>query len=482
MSEKSKSIFPRNFLWGGAVAAHQLEGAWDVDGKGASIADVMTQGSANKSRKITNGILPGYYYPNHDGIDFYHRFRDDIKLFAEMGFKCFRTSIAWTRIYPNGDEKKPNEKGLEFYDQLFDELLKYNIQPVITLSHFEMPLHLVQKYRGWKSRKVINFFIKFAKTVFKRYKDKVKYWMTFNEINNQTGLNNWALFTDSGVKPKSGENVEQLMYQAGHYECLASALAVQIGHKINPDFKIGAMIAMVPIYPASPNPKDIMNAEKAMQARYWFADVQANGFYPNWLKSYQKHNFNLDITLEDQDVLKAGRVDYIGLSYYMSFTVSGAKKTNPEYRFAEGDDQIKNKYLKQTNWGWAIDPEGLRYGLNWLSDRYHVPLFIVENGLGAKDKLEKDHSVHDQYRIDYLKAHLKEIKKAIYYDGIDLMGYTSWGPIDLVSAGTGQMNKRYGFIYVDKQDDKENKASLKRYKKDSFYWYQKVIASNGKDL
>ncbi|MCI1893655.1 MAG: 6-phospho-beta-glucosidase [Lactobacillus sp.] len=471
----------KDFLWGGAVAAHQLEGGWQAGGKGVSVADVMTVGANGVQRRITDGVQPGENYPNHDAIDFYHHYKEDIQLFKELGLKCFRTSIAWTRIYPNGDEDQPNEAGLQFYDDLFDELLKNGIQPVITLSHFEMPYHLVTEYGGWRNRKVIDFFVKFATTVFKRYKDKVKYWMTFNEINNQADYRGtFALFTNSGLQIKPGEDAEAVMYQAAHYECVASALAVQIGHEINPAFQIGAMIAMVPIYPASPDPRDVFKAERAMQSRYWFADVQANGRYPRWLRSYQARKFDLDITLADLDVLKAGTVDYIGFSYYMSFAVKAKANEPADFAYEEAADQVENLTVQRSEWGWQIDPVGLRYAMNWFNDRYDLALFIVENGFGAVDQLTADHQVHDDYRIAYLKAHIEQMKLAVEYDGVDLIGYTPWGFIDLVSAGTGQMDKRYGMIYVDKNDAGE--GTLKRYKKDSFAWYRQVIQSNGDQL
>ncbi|TEA94894.1 aryl-phospho-beta-D-glucosidase [Lactiplantibacillus plantarum] len=470
-----------DFLWGGAVAAHQLEGGWQAGGKGVSVADVMTAGANGVPREITDGVIAGKNYPNHEGIDFYGHYKEDIKLFAEMGFKCFRTSIAWTRIFPNGDEEEPNEAGLKFYDDMFDTCRQYGIEPVITLAHFEMPYHLVKEYGGWRSRKVIDFFVHYAETVFKRYKNKVKYWMTFNEINNQTTYTNQFLMaTDSGLVLKPDDpDAEALMYQAAHYEVVASALAVKIGHAINPDFQIGNMINMTPIYPATAKPQDIMQAEKAMQRRYWFADVQSWGYYPNNMEAYFKQTgFRPDITAEDRQVLKEGTVDYIGFSYYNSNTVA-AQDDNPSYHFV-GTEAVDNPYLKTSEWDWPIDPEGLRYSLNWLQDRYHKPMMIVENGLGARDKVEADGSIHDRYRIDYLRAHISEMIKSVTEDGVDLIGYTPWGCIDLVSAGTGQMSKRYGFIYVDKDD--EGNGTLERSKKDSFYWYQKVIRTNGADL
>ncbi|WDF82627.1 6-phospho-beta-glucosidase [Lacticaseibacillus pabuli] len=474
------STLPKDFLWGGAVAAHQLEGAWQEDGKGISVADVMTVGDNKTEREITDGVKPGLNYPNHEAIDFYHRYHDDVKLFAEMGMKAFRTSIAWTRIFPNGDEDEPNEAGLKFYDDLFDELLAHGIEPVITLSHFEMPYHLVTEYGGWRNRKMIDFFTKFATVVFKRYKDKVKYWMTFNEINNQAGLNKFALWTNSGINPQPGEDAEREMYQASHYEIVASALAVQIGHKINPDFQIGAMFAMGPVYPVTPDPKNVMKAERAMQANYFYADAQCKGRYPAWLKKYwERKQYDLDITLADEDVIKAGTVDYIGFSYYASHAAQAVDGEADDYMTRAKDSEVNNPTLKQSDWGWLIDPVGLRYTLNWLSDRYDLPLFIVENGLGAFDKIE-DGKIHDDYRIDYLREHIKQMELAVNVDGVKLMGYTPWGFIDLVSAGTGQMDKRYGMIYVDKNDAGE--GTLKRMKKDSFDWYRKVIESNGADL
>ena len=462
--------FQKGFLWGGAVAAHQLEGGYDKGGKGLSIMDVVTAGDVNTKRRITDGIIEGEFYPNHDAIDFYSHYKEDIRLFAQMGFKCFRTSIAWTRIFPNGDEEQPNEEGLKFYDDMFDECRKYGIEPVITLSHFEMPLHLVTEYGGWRSRKLIDFFVRFAEVCFLRYRDKVKYWMTFNEINNQADITDgdtFMFFANSGILCKEGEHAEQLMYQASHYELVASAKAVQRAHEIDPDFMVGCMIAMCPIYPATCKPQDVLMAEKAMQKRYYYADVHVHGAYPSHiLKYWEKKQMQPDITQEDLDVLKSGCVDYIGFSYYMSFCASHGED-NPDYDYRGGRDYTKNPYVKASDWGWQID-------------RYPVPLFIVENGFGAYDKMEEDGSIHDTYRIEYLKKHICEMKKAVEEDGVDLMGYTPWGCIDLVSAGTGEMDKRYGFIYVDKHND--GTGDLSRRKKDSFDWYQNVIATNGEIL
>lgn len=393
-----------------------------------------------------------------------------------MGFNCFRTSIAWTRIFPNGDEAEPNEAGLKFYDDVFAECHKYGIEPVITLSHFEMPYHLVSEYGGWRDRRVIDFFVHFAEVCFKRYRNSVKYWMTFNEINNQMDyMNDFLVATDSGLVFRNNEDAatrEALMYQASHYEVVASALAVKMGHQINPDFKIGSMINFTPLYPASAKPADILVAEKMMQRRYWWSDVQAWGRYPVGMEAYFKqHGLRPDITAEDRIVLQEGTVDYIGFSYYNSMTIAA---DGASFKI------VANPTLETSEWDWPIDPLGLRYALNWLQDRYHLPMMIVENGLGARDKVEADGSIHDPYRIDYLRAHIEQMIKAVNEDGVELWGYTPWGCIDLVSAGTGQMSKRYGFIYVDKDD--EGNGILARSRKDSFYWYQKVIQTNGADL
>ncbi len=471
----------KDFLWGGAVAAHQLEGGYDLGGKGLSIMDVMTSGNQKTPRRVTDGIVEGEHYPNHEGIDFYHHFREDIKLLAEMGFRCFRTSIAWTRIFPNGDEEEPNEEGLRFYDEVFDECLKYGMEPVVTLSHFEMPLHLVDAYGAWRNRKLIDFFVRFAVVCFERYRGKVKYWMTFNEINNQANYRSlFGLYADSGILCGEGEDAEALMYQAAHYELTASARAVKLGHEINPDFQIGCMIAMCPVYPASCRPEDVLMAEKAMQKRYYYTDVHVKGEYPpNILKYWERKGMAPDVTEEDMADLKQGTVDYIGFSYYMSFCIRH-REENAWFDYDEARDLVANPYVKASDWGWQIDPVGLRYAMNWFTDRYDVPLFIVENGLGAYDKVEEDGSIQDDYRIEYLKIHIEQMKKAVEEDGVDLLGYTPWGCIDLVSAGTGELDKRYGFIYVDKHND--GSGDMHRSRKKSFDWFKQVIASNGEVL
>ncbi|EGT4035203.1 6-phospho-beta-glucosidase [Clostridioides difficile] len=473
----------QEFLWGGAVAAHQVEGGYNKGGKGISIADVMTAGTHTISRKITDGIIEGLNYPSHEAINFYENYKEDIRLFAEMGYKCFRTSIAWTRIFPNGDESIPNEDGLKFYDDLFDELLKYNIEPVITLSHFEMPYHLVKNYGGWRNRKLIDFFVNFCEVVMSRYKDKVKYWMTFNEINNQSITTNPIYaFTNSGIIYEEQEDKEEVMYQAVHYEFVASAKVVKIGHEINPEFKIGCMVAAMPSYPYSCNPEDMIKFVESNREQLMFTDVHVRGHYPrNTLKLWERKNYNLDITEEDKKILKEGIVDFIGCSYYLTTVVTADKTMKTTGNDSAGKaDVVENPYLKTSDWGWNIDPVGLRFYLNQLYDKYELPIFIVENGFGAEDILKSDNTVDDDYRIEYLANHIREMKNAIEIDGVDVIGYTVWGCIDPVSFTTGEMKKRYGFIYVDKNND--GSGTLKRYKKKSFYWYKKVIKFNGEIL
>ncbi|MFS2247515.1 6-phospho-beta-glucosidase BglA [Bacillus sp. A31] len=474
----------KGFLWGGALAAHQFEGGWNEGGKGPSVVDVMTAGAHGVPRQITETIEDNKFYPNHEAIDFYHRYKEDIAMFAEMGLKCLRTSIGWSRIFPKGDEAEPNEAGLQYYDDVFDELLKHGIEPVITLSHFEMPLHLAREYGGFRSRKVAEYFAKFAEVCFNRYKDKVTYWMTFNEINNKMDVNNpLFLWTNSGVSVKEGENAKEIMYQAGHHELLASAWAVAKGKEINPAFQIGAMVSHVPIYPYSSNPEDVMLAEEYMRQRYFFPDVQVRGYYPSYaLKEFEREGYHIPFEEGDEESLRKGKVDYLGFSYYMSTTVKSDAVSDNNGDIVNGalPHGVDNPYIKSSDWGWSIDPTGLRYTLNRFYDRYQIPLFIVENGFGAIDQVEDDGSIHDPERIQYLASHIEALKKAIEYDGVDLIGYTPWGIIDIVSFTTGEMKKRYGMIYVDR--DNEGNGSMKRLKKDSFTWYQNVIATNGEEV
>lgn len=478
--------FPNGFLWGGATAANQFEGAYNEGGKGLSTADMVRfipkeergEGfSLDVSGKEIEAILAekvDAVFPKRFGVDFYHHYKEDIALLAEMGFKVFRLSINWARIFPNGDDIEPNEEGLAFYDSVFDECLKYGIEPLVTLSHYETPLNLTLKYNGWADRQVIDFFVNYAETVFTRYQDKVKYWLTFNEINIIT----LSPYTGGGVLVDDAENPLELSYQAGHHQFVASALATKIGHEINPEFKIGCMLARMTTYPETNNPKDVIKAQEQNQLNLFFTDVQARGEYPAYMDRYFLENdINIKKERGDDEILKAYPVDFISFSYYMSNTTS----SNPSEDQVSGNFMggIKNNYLETSDWGWQIDPIGLKWTLKDFYDRYQLPLFIVENGLGAYDTVEEDGSIHDDYRIDYLQKHIEQMKEAVL-DGVDLMGYTSWGAIDLVSASTSEMSKRYGYVYVD-QDDEGN-GTLKRSKKDSFYWYKKVIDTNGSDL
>ena len=476
----SQSGFPDNFLWGGAVAAHQVEGGWDADGKGPSIVDVLSKGAHGVDRIITDGVQGDIMYPNHEAVDFFHTFKQDIALFAEMGFKCFRTSIAWTRIFPKGDEVEPNEAGLKFYDEMFDELLKYNIEPVITLSHFEMPHHLVKEYGGWTNRKVVDFFVNFSEVVLERYKHKVKYWITFNEINNQR---NWQYplfgYCNSGVIYPEHSNPEETLYQVLHHQFVASALAVQASHRINPEMQIGSMIHMMPLYPATCQPDDMIKAQELMRQKYLFSDVQVRGHYPNYIKKeWARKGINVEMQEGDLEILQNGSADFLAISYYMTNIVDAVPPTEMENSLF-GESRL-NPHLKASEWGWQIDPVGLRWALSDLYERYEKPIFIVENGFGAVDQINDDGSIDDDYRIEYLGEHIKEVEKAIALDGVEVLGYTPWGCIDCVSFTTGEYKKRYGFIYVDKHDD--GTGTMERSRKKSFYWYQAVIESNGQNV
>ncbi|MBE5983081.1 glycoside hydrolase family 1 protein [Lacrimispora sp. AGF001] len=477
------SVFSDNFLWGGAVAANQCEGAWDVDGKGISASDVCTGGSHTRSKRITRTLEPDTFYPSHEAIDFYHHYKEDIALFAEMGFKVFRFSIAWTRIFPTGMEETPNEEGLAFYDRVIDECRSHNIEPLITISHYEMPFALTEKYNGWSSRECIDLFVKYAKTLFKRYKGKVKYWLTFNEINAGTmpmgGFLSLGILNEGTTDFTNQVDNPQLRFQGLHHQFVASALAVKAGHEIDPDCKIGCMICHITTYPMTCNPDDILEAQKRNQILNQFCgDVQVRGEYPKFMDRYFKEN-GLEIKMEpgDLEVIKEGCVDYYTFSYYMSNCASA----DPDLEKTSGNlmGGAKNPYLEASDWGWQIDPKGLRYTLNELYGRYEIPLMVVENGLGAYDKKEEDGSIEDDYRISYLKKHIEQMREAVA-DGVDLMGYTPWGCIDLVSASTGEMAKRYGFIYVEKYDD--GTGDLSRKKKKSFDWYKNVIETNGEVL
>ncbi len=480
--------FPKDFLWGGATAANQIEGAWNEGGKGLSVSDVakmhdktdvldykahneITSADIEEALKTDDTV----YYPKRHGSDFYHHYQEDIALMAEMGFKCFRMSIAWSRIYPHGDDLEPNEEGLAFYDKVFDECRKYGIEPLVTMSHYEPPLNLVLKYDGWYSREAITFFERYVRTISKRYKDKVKYWLTFNEVDSMIR----HPFTTGGLVRDhfKEEQFEEVIFQAMHHQFVASALATKIVHETIPHSKVGCMLTKLTYYPYTCKPEDVLEAQQMMRSTYCYSDTQVFGEYPAYLLArFKNHHLNIKMEKSDLEVMKQYPVDFISFSYYSS-NCAVADIQNVEMTAGNTITAAKNPYLKASDWGWQIDPVGLRISLVDLYDRYRKPLFIVENGLGAKDVLEKDGCVHDPYRIEYLKLHFKEMYKAIEEDGVELMGYTSWGCIDLVSESTKQMSKRYGYIYVDVDD--YGKGTYQRYRKDSFYWYKKVIESQG---
>lgn len=472
-----------NFLWGGALSANQVEGAYLEDGKGLDISDLLTAGTATTKRKITTSINENEYYPNHKAIDFYHSYKSDIKLMAKMGFMCLRVSINWSRIFPHGDENEPNEQGLRFYHNLFETMKQYNIKPIITLSHFEMPYYLVEKFGGWRNRKCIAYFVKFAKVCLDNFMKYTNYWLTFNEINNQYLVENPLFpYTNSGLIFNVNDNKREVMFQAVHNEFVAGSQIVKYAHSLNTNLKVGCMVAASPYYPNTPNPEDILKAQKLNQYQMFFSDVQVRGRYPNFiLKEWQEKGYHIEITDKDLDDLKHGCVDYIGFSYYLSSTVSAdPNRKRIGSGNAASEDTVVNPYLQKNKWGWTVDPIGLRIWLNQVYDRYQLPLFLVENGLGAEDKLTSDYKIHDPYRINYLKDHIIEMKKAIEIDGVPVIGYLVWGCIDCISFTTGQMSKRYGLIYVDLDD--RGQGTLKRYQKDSFDWFKTIIKTNGKKL
>lgn len=473
------SALKKDFLWGGAVAANQCEGAYIEAGKGLSTADLMTAGGKKMPRRYTMGIEPRAYYPSHDAIDFYHKYKEDIALFAEMGFKVFRTSINWARIFPNGDDSEPNEEGLKFYDSLFDECLKYGMQPLVTLSHYETPYSLVERFGSWRNRRMVEIFERYAVTVFNRYRGKVKMWLTFNEINILAS-GEQGLVMAAGIRLEEDEDERKVALKVAHHMFLASAAAVKAGHRIDPENKIGMMMLYSTPYAINCDPANQLELlYRQEESMFYFSDVQVRGAYsPRARKIIQQVQANLEEQPGDEILLEDGKVDFIGFSYYMSNVISVKKDSQQQGNFISGD--IKNPFLSYSEWGWAIDPTGLRIALNQLYGRYGIPLFIVENGFGAVDSFEKDGAIRDEYRIKYLKEHIQALKDSVEQDGVDLMGYTTWGCIDLISAGTGEMSKRYGFVYVDRDDC--GNGTLERKKKDSFYWYRKVIGSNGECL
>lgn len=479
---KKTAKFPDGFYWGGATAANQVEGAWEVGGKGISVSDVITVGTHQNPRRVSLDMSEQLYYPSHKASEHYDHYKEDIALFAEMGFKMYRFSISWVRIFPNGDEEKPNEEGLLFYDKIFEELKKYNIEPLVTISHNELPLHLAKKFNGWASRKMIDCIMKLCNVLFERYKDYVTYWIPFNEINNLSlsisGFVQGGIIADDMKTFGGGTDNPQLRFQALHHVLVAGAKAVQLGKSINPNFQFGSMTCHITLYPLTCKPEDIVLTQQEDLLRNCFcSDVQLKGEYPYFQeKYYQNNGIIIDITEEDKKLLKENLHDFYAFSYYMSV----CRSSDPDADQTSGNIMggARNPYLEESEWDWQIDPVGLRYTLNKVYDRYRVPVMITENGLGATDKFENG-IIHDPYRIDYLRTHIEQMKEAIN-DGVELIAYTPWGCIDLVSVSTGEMKKRYGFIYVDADDNGE--GTFNRYRKDSFNWYKKVIQSNGEDL
>lgn len=474
----SKSVFPENFLWGGAIAANQSEGGYREGGKGLTTVDMIPYGDNRMPIKLglvdSVALSEEEFYPSHQAIDFYHRYKEDIALLAEMGFKTFRMSIAWSRIFPKGDDLEPNQAGIDFYRSVFEECHKYGIEPLVTLCHFDVPMHLVNEYGSWRNRKMIGFFERYARTCFEAFDGLVKYWLTFNEIN----ILLHSPFSGAGLLFQEGENRDQVKYQAAHHELVASALVTKIAHEINPENQVGCMLAGGNFYPYSCKPEDVFTAMQKDRENLFFIDVQSRGYYPSYAqKVFDEKGVKLEILEEDYETLKH-TVDFISFSYYASRCASAEMNANNTSE-ANVVKSIKNPHLPASDWGWVIDPLGLRITMNTLYDRYQKPLFLVENGLGAKDVPDENGEVQDDYRIDYLRQHVEAMADAIT-DGVPLMGFTPWGCIDLVAASTGEMSKRYGFIYVDR--DNLGNGTLNRTPKKSFHWYKRVIASNGTEL
>lgn len=474
----SASTFPEGFLWGGAIAANQAEGAAFEGGKGLTTVDMIPHGPNRMAVKLGQekrfALREDEFYPSHDAIDFYHRYKDDIALMAEMGFTVFRTSISWSRIFPDGDETTPNAEGIAFYHALFSECKKYNIEPLVTLCHFDVPMHLVREYGSWRNRKMVEFFTRYARTCFEAFDGLVKYWLTFNEIN----ILLHSPFSGAGLVFEEGDHQEQVKYQAAHHELLASALATQIAHEVNPENQIGCMLAGGNFYPWSCNPVDVWAALQKDRENLFFIDVQARGAYPGYTRRlFREKGIVIEMEPGDDAILQH-TVDFVSFSYYASRCAS-AEMNEQNSSAANVVKSLKNPHVQASEWGWGIDPLGLRITMNMMYDRYQKPLFLVENGLGAIDEPDAQGEINDDYRISYLREHIKAMGEAIE-DGIPVIGYTSWGCIDLVAASTGEMSKRYGFVYVDRDD--HGNGTLARTRKKSFYWYKKVIASNGSDL
>ena len=483
--------FSKNFLWGTSISAEQVEGGYDEGGKGLTQCDFAAAGSASDMRKVyfekvdgTRGSMPQFsrlpdgakyklfddlHYPNHIASDFYHHWEEDLALFHEMGFTTFNTTVAWSRIYPRGLEGGVNQEGIAFYRRVFERAKEYGMDPVITLYKYDEPVYFEETYGGWENREMIDEFVGFATTCFKEFKQYINKWLTFNEIN---------ILLEFHTMGNDSETLQTRVVQL-HNQMVASARCVKAAHAIDPNLKVGCMIAGYCVYPLTCDPADVMLAEQAFQNHFCYTtDTMMRGAYPTFAPSFwQKNHLHVDITEQDQRDLAEGKCDFIAFSYYMSKVVTTHENSLKAFGAGTKSD-VRNPYLKYSDWGWAIDPVGFRYFLHMLNDRYQKPIFDVENGLGAYDKIAADGHIHDDYRIHYLSAHIQPMKKAVE-EGVRLFGYTTWGGLDLVSFTTGQMDKRYGMIYVDMNDKGE--GDLHRVRKDSFYWYKKVIASNGED-
>lgn len=467
-----KELFPKDFLFGGAIAANQTEGAYLEAGKGLGICDVLPVGK-QRLLNISKTIDEGKYYPSHKAVDFYHHMEEDVALLKEMGLKCFRFSINWPRIFPKGDEATPNKEGIQFYHRLLDLLIEAGIEPIVTISHYETPLHLATEYGGWDNRKLIDFFINYCKVLFTEYGQKVTYWMSFNEINNVVKIPWFAAAIDTS----KDENPAQRQYQAAHHMFVAHALAKKAMKEVNEAAQMGCMLSLSGVYPETPKPEDILGSYEFRRKSLFFGDVMIRGEYPKYSQRLFEE-LGVELVMEDDDLetIKNYTSEYLAFSYYLTTVYAN----DLEIKTGTGGPQgKKNPYLQSSQWGWEIDPVGLRYVCNELYDRYQVPLMIAENGLGAADEIDENGEIHDEERQAYLKDHLLALAEAMK-DGCEVIAYTWWGIMDIVSAGTGEMKKRYGFIHVD--CDNEGKGTFKRSKKDSFYYYQKIIATNGRCL
>lgn len=469
MNHSKLKPFPKDFLWGASTSAYQVEGAWDEDGKGPSVIDMGKYPEGTSDFKVAS--------------DHYHRYKEDIALFAEMGLKAYRFSIAWTRIYPKGTGEI-NEKGIAFYNDLINELLSHNIEPIVTMCHFDLPYALQEK-GGWSNRETIDAYENYAKTLFKHFGDRVKYWLTINEQNMMI-LHGATIGTvDPNIK-----NPEKELYQQNHHMLLAQAKAMKLCHEMCPNAKIGPAPNIISIYPASSKPEDVIAASNFSSIRNWlYLDAAVFGRYNSIAWSYlEEKGYTPTIQEGDMEILKSGKPDFIAFNYYSTSTVAESKNDLSD-KNSTGDQQIaigeqgvyrgvSNPYLEKTQFGWEIDPIGFRSTLREINERYNLPLLVTENGLGAYDKLEEGDVVNDDYRIDFLRKHIEQAKLAIT-DGVNLIGYCPWSAIDLISTHQG-ISKRYGFIYVNR--DEFDLKDLRRIKKKSFYWYRDVIKSNGEKI